>query len=210
MVDEPPRIEETTEEEKKRRRKFLFFWLFFGGIVALVFLLIFALSRGGDETASPTTTTTVATTTTAQVTSTTQSTATTTEPATTTSTEAPTVAGVWAVAVDVTVATGGCRGEEEEEFEPDPVTITQEGDTLTVTGLGYPKDTHTWEGKIDGNVVTFGGTRQEDEGKTIATFTMEVDFGSMTMAGREDWTWEGPGGSCPDSESVVTATRISP
>ena len=38
---------------------------------------------------------------------------------------------------------------------------------------------------------------------------MEVDFESLTMTGKEDWYWEGPGGTCPDSESVVTAVRVS-
>lgn len=115
--------------------------------------------------------------------------------------------------VDVTVATGACAGEEEEtrdEIEPDLVTIVQEGDSITVVGLGYPKDSQVWQGEIDGDRVTFGGVREEDQGVTTASFTMVIDFTAGTMSGVEAWTWEGPGGSCPENESEVTATLLGP
>jgi len=113
--------------------------------------------------------------------------------------------------VDVTVATGACAGEgEDNDIEPDLVTIAQEGDSITVIELGYPKDTQVWHGAVDGATVTFGGVREEDQGMTTASFTMVVDFAAGTMTGVETWTWEGPGGSCPESESKVTASLPKP
>jgi len=206
MVDQIP--SDVPEEEDKKKRRRLIFWLFFGATVVIVVLLFGVLRRDGNVDALATTTSAVA-----QTTSTTTAsepiTNTTQLPATTT-TVPPTVDGVWAVAVDVTVATGTCAGEEADEFDADQVTIRQDGSTLTIVGLGFPKDTQEWEGKIEGNVISFGGTRTEDDGVTSAVFTMEVDFETMTMTGKETWTWEGPGGTCPNSESIVTATRTEP
>ena len=107
---------------------------------------------------------------------------------------------MWEVSVDVTVATGACDGEELDEFTPDAVTIIQEGDAFTLVGLGFPKDEQVWEGQVEGNTVTFGGVRTEDEGTTTTTFILEVDFETQTTHGIEEWTWEGPDGACPGSE----------
>lgn len=206
MVDQIP--SDVPEEEDKKKRRRLIFWLFFGGTIVIVVLMFGLLRRDGNvETLATTTSaaaqTTSTTTASELITNTTQLTATTT-------TLPLTVDGVWAIAVDVTVATGACAGEESGEFDADQVKIRQDGSTLTIVGLGFPKDTQEWEGKIEANVISFGGTRKEDDGVTSAAFTMEVDFATMTMTGKEEWTWEGPGGTCPNSESIVTATRTEP
>ena len=80
----------------------------------------------------------------------------------------------------------------------------------TTSTLAQAPSTQQWEGRIDGNVIPFGGIREEDDGTTSAAFTLEVDFEIMSMTGKEEWAWEGPGGTCPDSQSIVTATRREP
>jgi len=102
--------------------------------------------------------------------------------------------------VGVTVATGACAGEKEEtkdEIEPDLVTIVQEGDSITVVGLGCRKGSQVCRGKIDEDRVTFGDVWEEDNGVTTASFTMVIDFATRTMSGVEAWTREGPGDRAP-------------
>jgi len=55
---------------------------------------------------------------------------------------------------------------------------------------------------------TFGGTRPEDGGLTTANFTMTISEDGNSLEGIELWSWQGPGGSCLNSESDVTAVRI--
>ncbi len=193
-VTEPPHHDDVTsdEEDEDRRRKAIFFWILSGVALVILIVIVFSLSGSGDDaplagTAPPET-----------------------APPETAAAPEPTIDGIWTMTIDVTVATGACRGEEGEEVTPDTVTIRQDGDTFTILGLGFPKEEQVWQGRIDGNLVTFEGKRSEDSGTTAATFTMEVDFENFTMTGREDWSWEGPGGTCPNSESLVTAVRIGP
>ena len=195
-------------EDETDRRRLIFLIL----LVLLILLLLWSRCGSGDEEGAVQSSTTQATAPTPTTTTTAPPTTGTTEAPSTTTTTVPeqTISGVWSVNVDVTVATVACEGEELDEFTPDTVTITQEGASFTLVGLGFPKDEQVWEGQIDGNLVTFSGVREEDEGTTTAAFILEVDFDSLTMQGIEEWTWEGPGGSCPGSESAVTATRIGP
>ncbi len=215
MSDRPPGHDPTEEpregppeEEDEERRRALLLWWFFAAIV-LIIVIVFVVISGGDDDAGPAggNTSAVPTTEAAPTTTTAAPAASTTTIATTT-TEKPTIDGVWTMTVDVSVATGACRGEEEEEAVPDTVTVRQDGDSFTILGLGFPEDEQLWHGEVDGTAVTFSGERVEDDGTTTASFTLEVDFENQTMSGVEHWTWEGPGGSCPDSESVVTAVRV--
>ena len=120
-----------------------------------------------------------------------------------------TIDGVWSFTVDVTVATRGCRGEEKERPYHRVVTITLDEETFTAVGLGNPRNEQIWEGTVDGDTVTFGGSRREDDGVTTALFIMTVDPERETMIGVEEWTWKGPGGPCDGSLSEVTAARLS-
>ena len=115
------------------------------------------------------------------------------------------VSGVWTFVIDVTETRGACAGEEDEPVDPDTVTIEQDGDVLTVTGLNG--NDPPWSGQITGNQVTFAGERDEDDGRTTALFVLTVDDAGTVFGGIEEWTWSGPGGSCPDSLSDVTADR---
>lgn len=198
-----------TQDEDKRRKRLLFLFLFL--LLVVVFVVVFFVASSGDEPVAATTSTQP--TAPAATTTSDPQTTTTTLAASTTTTAAPTVSGVWDMTVDVTVAMGACSGKEghpDDEIEPDIVTIDQDGGSISVLGLGYPKDTQVWEGTIEGNTVTFGGTREEDDGITTALFTMTVDYVAGTMSGIENWTWEGPGGTCPGSESEVTASLSGP
>ena len=220
MTELPHGTDVTSEGDEDKRRRFLI-WIILG-VLLLILILLLSLCRGSDDdpvavaptaatTAAPSaeapTATTIGAAAPAATTTTVAAPTATTPPDTTTTTRAPTIDGVWTMNVDVTVATGACGGEEDEDFTPDIVTIRQDGDTFTLLGLGFPPQEQLWQGRVDGNLVTFGGERTEDDGTTTASFTMEVDFENLTMTGKEDWTWEGPGGTCPNSESAVTAFR---
>jgi len=210
---EKPPVE--SEEQEERRRRFLPFWLF---LLLLVVVVILVVSRCGRGTSVESTSTrpaaTVPTTEAAPVTeapaaiTTPNSTAATTAPtsaATTTEPAALDVSGEWSFVIDVTETSGVCAGEEDENVEPRLVTIRQEGDALTVTGLnaGHPP----WKGVISGSTVTFGGARDEDQGTTRASFTLTFDVETGTFTGAEAWSWEGQGQSCPTGASEVTAVR---
>ena len=64
-----------------------------------------------------------------------------------------------------------------------------------------------WEVVLNDQPAHDAAEREEDDGRTTADFTLLVDFDAGTMAGIEEWNWRGPGGSCPDSMSDVTATK---
>ena len=206
-------------EEEKRRRRLL--WLLLGAAIVLLFLLFVVCSGGGedDPVAAPTTTTTVPVTaapTTVRSAAAptapapplpTTTVVATTQPAPTTTTEPGPidVSGVWAFLIDVTKATGICSGEENEKVQAEEVTIHQDGAVLIVTGLNETDP--PWQGEIVGNTVTFGGERDEDRGRTTAMFTLTVDDDGATFTGEEVWAWTGPGGSCSNSLSEVSAHR---
>ena len=212
---QPPTSDEEQEEKKKRR----FLWLWFAAAFLLL-LLLFVVCTGDDEDepvslAVTTTTTRVpapaptgAPTLPAPAPATTSAPATTTQaPAATTTTEPGPidVSGVWTFIIDVTKTGGACAGEEDEPVDPKTVTIKQEGDVLTVTGLNGTDP--PWQGQIVDNTVTFAGERDEDRGRTVASFTLTVDEATMQLTGIEEWTWSGPGGTCPGSLSEVSAER---
>lgn len=206
----PQEDEVSREEEDDRRRGLIFWWWIFFAMVLLIVIVVLAFLTGGGDDDGGDELVDVATPTAAPTTVAIPSTSvTTSSPAeTTTSADPQTIDGVWTMNVDVTVATGACSGEEDEKVTPDTVTVRQDGDTFTIVGLGFPKDEQVWHGRIDGNLITFAGERIEDDGKTTLSFTLEVDFETSTMTGHEDWNWEGAGGTCAESESSVTATRV--
>lgn len=116
------------------------------------------------------------------------------------------ISGNWTFTITVTVETGVCSGETGVP-QNDLVSITQDGTTLSVSGLGGAND--PWIGDIADRSVTFGGTRPEDGGLTTAVFTMILADGEQALTGTEAWSWTGPGGTCPNSASDVTAQRVS-
>lgn len=213
------------EEERKKR---LFLWLWFAvGLLLLVLLFVVCAGDGEDEPVALTTTTTTTTTaapaaaptpatapTTASVapiatpaptTATPPPAPTPTEPTTTTEAGPIDVSGEWTFMIDVTETRGACAGEENEPVGQETVTISQDGDILTVTGLNGTDP--PWQGQIVDNTVTFQGERDEDGGRTVAFFALTVDDDGTRLTGIEEWTWSGPGGNCPDSLSTVTAER---
>ena len=95
----------------------------------------------------------------------------------------------------------------------DPVTITQNGTALVVTGL--EGDGEPWTGTVHGNVVTFGGDRPEPdsigEATTNATYTLTVTNGANSVDGREDWDWTRDGAdepACWNGISTVSGFRV--
>lgn len=228
MSDEPTdgaRAASAGEEDRERNRRLLL-WLWL--LLAIVILIVlFAVCAGGEDDvalpASPATTTTVAVPVSTpapteapqssatpepapEVTAAPQATTTSSAPAPTT-TEVPLldISGIWTFFVDVTETGGACAGEQNEPVAAEPVTIVQDGDVLTVTGLNG--NDPPWQGRIEENLVTFSGERNEDDGRTVASFVLTVSDDGKQLSGIEEWTWSGPGGSCNDSLSEVSAGR---
>ena len=214
------------DEDERRRRRLLWLWF---GLALVILMLLFVVCTSGTDNSAPAPVPAARTTTAAGValpaptspapepdivTTRAPAPARTGAPrlATTAAPPPPTteagpidVSGVWTFIINVTETRGACAGEEDEPVDPDTVTIQQDGDVLTVTGLngtGPP-----WFGQITGNQVTFAGERDEDDGRTTALFVLTVDDAGTVFGGIEEWTWSGPGGSCPDSLSDVTANR---
>ena len=120
---------------------------------------------------------------------------------------ASTLSGNWTMTVDVTVATGACAGEELEPVDTFKVSITQQGNSMTITGPFGDAGTQNLNGNLTSGVVSVGGSYPEDGGTTTATHTLTVGKDENSMSGTEAWSWTGPGGSCPGSASIVTAFR---
>ena len=131
--------------------------------------------------------------------------ATTTVPPTTT-TLAPTLAGRWLIVVDVTEADRPCASEVAEPPYERTITVTVDGDTAEVVGLGDGDE--PWKGTASGDRLVFAGDRAEDDGTTTASFELDYDAATGELAGIEVWGWSGQGLSCPNGRSVVTASRI--
>jgi len=123
------------------------------------------------------------------------------------------VAGVWDLAIDNTRVVGALC---DLEAGISTIEILQDGESLSVHGLGGPDD--PWSGSVTGRVVTFGGTRADDTrfddeggavgGVTHASFTMLVDPGGATMSGTEQWTWVVAGEEvCTDGLSSVNGIQ---
>ena len=120
-------------------------------------------------------------------------------------------AGVWTFGIVVTVATGACAGEEGES-SANAITITKTGSeppyAITATGfLGDPGNTLTGTFYADNRLV-LSGSYSEDGGTTSPSYEL-VAVSNNRMEGTEDWNWTGASGSCPGSQSIVTANRIS-
>lgn len=146
----------------------------------------------------------------------TTSTTTTTTTSTTTTTQAPAksvVAGDWLFQIDVQDVTGEqCRGEQGKSYERE-ITITGPDHDLMVAGFDNLEDPDdpAWQGSYRNGLLVFGGSRDEDDGTTMATFEMSLSADGRTLAGEEFWTWDRKGetGTCTDGNSTVEAQRIS-
>ena len=97
---------------------------------------------------------------------------------------------------------------------PDPVTtfaaegtITQSGNTITVSGTGF-----SLTGEVSGNQIKWGGTiTAGDETMTIECTTVTVngvDIGDTITFSNVSWTVEYDGGSCSGT-ATGTFTRTS-
>jgi hypothetical protein len=118
------------------------------------------------------------------------------------------ITGQWTFMIDVTVATGVCAGDELDPVATSVVSIVQAGDSVSATGpWGSTSGSETLIGLRSGNTVTVGGLYAEDGGLTTASYTLTVTGSDDAMSGIESWSWSGPGGSCPGSQSSVTATK---
>ena len=111
--------------------------------------------------------------------------------------------GFWTLTVDVSETGGICAGEELEPPSVHRVLITQEGGAITATAIWTDESgSVSLTGTRSGQQINFGGSYAEDGGTTSTLYSLTI--GDGTLNGREDWTWTGPGGTCPLSASTVT------
>ena len=207
-------------EEEDERRKKGFFWLFGRSsavLVAVVGLVaglgIGAVAFGEDEAApeaadiatTQATTTAQPTPTTSNTTTTTPTTTTTTISTTTTTTEAPIdISGTWSITVVVTEVSGSRFCTLDKPYT-NSVRVVQDGDTLTLVGMGNGDD--EWSGALSGTTVIFSGERREDGGLTKASFEVVLDESLTSFSGTEDWTWSDSNINCVDGKSTVTGSK---
>jgi hypothetical protein len=111
--------------------------------------------------------------------------------------------GFWVLTVDVTEANGICDGEETEDPSVLDVLITQEGAEINATAMWTDESgSVTLTGTRAGQQISFSGSYAEDSGTTSSLYTLTI--GEGTLNGREDWSWTGPGGTCPLGLATVT------
>lgn len=131
------------------------------------------------------------------------------------------ISGVWDFTEDVTVANGGCEGEEidgPDDPTTDAITVTvepaagQPGKVLVrMSGfLGEPGNVASVvrdSVRLNSTVVV-SGQWPEDGGLTVTSYTLEVKSAGL-MEGTEAWEWfvDGETLTCPNSASNVTAVR---
>ena len=125
--------------------------------------------------------------------------------------------GSWVFTVDVTVANGVCAGEEDavpEPFAVEFITIDSNGDgtyDVTVTG-DFGSDGGSVSGTVSGvpqvgDHIVLSGSYPEDGGVTTTTHTLTVKSATR-LEGTEAWSWEGTGGTCPNSASDVVVNKV--
>ena len=70
--------------------------------------------------------------------------------------------------VDVTVATGACAGEELEPVDTTQVTLTQQGNSVTISGPFGDSGPQNLNGNLTSGVVSVGGNRRATKVGVIA------------------------------------------
>jgi hypothetical protein len=202
---EPPPPPPPPPEERKRRRRAIARWWFAGAGLAVVLIAVLLLGGGDDDDGGAPTDADASPDPTAGATTASAATGGTSEAAATSDAEVPpAIEGIWEFIVDVTEAHGVCEGEDAEEPSIDNVTIRRVDDgAYVVTGLGSGPDDE-WEGGWDGDRFVFHGDRDEDDGVTVAEFSMAFDE-SGALTGVEQWTWSDDDSECPDGRSDVEA-----
>lgn len=119
----------------------------------------------------------------------------------------PNIGGQWSYSLRVVSAGGDCSGEVGAT-DSGTMSISQNGDQLTVTGFANGSLTGSFNGQTQAEV---SGTYGEDGGRTSQTSTLtfadEVRPNSISIS--ESWSWTGPGESCPGGLSTATATRLN-
>jgi len=131
------------------------------------------------------------------------------------------ISGVWEFTIDVTVAGGGCVGEEvdgPDDPSTELITVTvepaagQPGRVLvSMSGfLGVPANVASVvrDSVRLNSIVTVSGEWPEDGGTTVSSFTLEVKSEDL-MEGTEAWEFFFDGAkTCPNSASDVTAVKV--
>ena len=125
----------------------------------------------------------------------------------------PNITGPWTFTFKITAATGVCGGDVGS-VSADQIQITQNGDSVTLSGFQH-SPANQLTGKFirppsavsaDHWVIQVSGSYPEDGGITNSSQTFVINSAN-DMSGEESWDWSGGGGSCPGGKAAVTATR---
>jgi hypothetical protein len=117
---------------------------------------------------------------------------------------------VWNFHVEVTEARGVCS---DLDVSDTPITITKSGSApvwnVTASGFGGdPNNALVGTFNEIGNRLVISGNYPDDGGITTTTHDL-LAATENELIGRESWDWsDGGGGTCPNSGSNVTATRM--
>jgi hypothetical protein len=118
--------------------------------------------------------------------------------------------GTWTFGYVVKDGTGVCEGTEGVPSES-VITITRSGDDYPylVTARGFLGSLNNVlvGTQLTETQLTLAGSYPEDGGTTTASYQLTASTAQL-MEGPEAWSWTSPAsGSCPNSESTVTAVR---
>jgi hypothetical protein len=84
---------------------------------------------------------------------------------------------------------------------------------VTFSGFQNPSQILTGDITLDNAadkwIVKLTGNYPEGQGTTTNNFTLELNNTFDEMTGDENWDWVGEVGSCPGSNSTVSAIKIS-
>jgi len=126
----------------------------------------------------------------------------------------PNLNGSWVFSTTITAAGGACSGEVGLM---DNETIKIEQTALKVVMSGFVNnpanqmvgDISVPSSSLGGGkwVVIVTGSYSEDGGTTASTRTLTLNS-PTSMSGFEDWTWSGPGGSCPGGKANQIVQKV--
>jgi hypothetical protein len=120
--------------------------------------------------------------------------------------------GTWQFVVDITVETGICTGNNEPTWQATVDIVQAENDVTATSDWNSVPGTgpHEFGGTLSGNQLVLDGSYPEGTGTTLALYELTVSENGNSMSGTETWTYVGDEGTCSDSMSEITATRIAP
>ena len=101
---------------------------------------------------------------------------------------------------------GICSSASDTAAYLENITVTIVGSQIQVVGVNGSQ-VDPWTGLLDGNDITFSGSKVDGVGITTATFMLTYDPAMERLDGSESWDWVSGSGSCIGGTSIVTSIR---